>query len=192
MASIRSKRDQLSILHLSREELSERMPDETGVRGGEVCQFRADELSALLIRLAEEKEARQHSLSKLKEKMDGTELRTRLLETPGSETDSQVQIALKHIRWLGKEIRASVTIQKVLMEEVGAKNIALQEARKKDGLSTLRTDFCGTIATTATGILKLVSVIIHHTLLSLRYLNNLINHLFRSFFAQISIIWWLA
>ncbi len=174
MTAVRSKRDQLGILQLSREELSERMPDETGVRCGEVCQVRADEISALLIRLAEEKEARQYSLSKLKEKADGTELRTRLLESPGSETDSQVQIALKHIRELKKEIRSSVATQKALMEEVGAKNVALQEARKKDGLSTLRADFCANITTTAKGILKLVSVIIHHhhTLLSLRYLKK--------------------
>ncbi len=155
MASVHSKRDLLSILQLSREELSERMPDETGVRGGEVCQVRVDELSALLIHLAKEKEARQHSLSKLKEKSDGTELRTSLLESPGSETDSRMEIAMKNIKKLGKEIRVSVETQKTLMEEVEAKNVALQEARKKDGLSTLRADFCGTIVTTATGMLKL-------------------------------------
>ncbi len=149
MASVHSKRDQLSILQLSREELSERMPDETGVRGGEVCQLRVDELSALLICLAKEKEARQHSLSV------GTELRTSLLESPGSETDSRIQIAMKNIKELGKEIRVSVETQKALMEEVEANNVALQEARKKDGLSALRADFCGTIVTTATGMLKL-------------------------------------
>ncbi len=152
MASIHSKRDQFSILQLSREELSERMPDETGVTGGAVCQLRVDELSALLIRLAKEKEARQHSLSKLREKSDGTELRSLLLESPGgSETDSRVQIATKNIKELGKEIRVSVEAQKVLIEEVEAKNIALQEARKNDGLSALRADFCGTIVNTATG-----------------------------------------
>ncbi len=152
MASVSSKRDKLSILQLSREELSERMPDETGVKGGELRQILADELSGLLIRLAEEKTARQHSLLKLKEISDGTELCSRLLESPGSGTGVETRLATELIREMGKEIRASVETQKALMEEIEAKNVTFQEARSKDGLSKSRADFCEVIATTVTGI----------------------------------------